>query len=216
MAPKTKKEEFDGVDVEKTSSGRLLKTVAVLLALLVITGAGFALGVYLKLIDIPGMAAKWKLHDYPVIGRYFTKPQMNFEPVSPDEQQTAADAAAASTPKSAALPPEEAAQAVKPAAGPAAELNKIELDKLAKARQQEENKRISKLARLYGGMKAEEAVKVLNELEDADVLAILNKMEEDQAAKILALMDAVRSARLTEIMLRGQTGISSPRSTVTN
>lgn len=214
MAPKTKKEEFDGVDVEKTSSGRKLKILAVLLVLVMITGAGFALGIYLKLIDLPGLADKWKLYDYPVVGRYFTNPQTNFEAVSADEQQ--APAQASDNASDPAVPPPQAVQTAPPATSPAAELNQLELDKLAKARQQEENKRVAKLARLYGGMKAEDAVNVLNELNDADVLAILNKMEEDQAAKILALMDASRSARLTEIMLRGFAGSAPARSIVTN
>ena len=73
---------------------------------------------------------------------------------------------------------------------------------MLKKQQQEENKRIGRLARLYGGMKPDEAVGILNRLDDAEVLAIMGKMEEDQVSKILPLFDSSRAARLTQSMMR--------------
>jgi flagellar motility protein MotE (MotC chaperone) len=74
----------------------------------------------------------------------------------------------------------------------------------AKAKQ-DEAKRISRLARLYGEMKADEAVPIINQLDDSTVLAIFGKMEDGQVAKILAQLDARRAARLTQNMLKGKT-----------
>lgn len=198
MAQKEKKREDNSITEEKKSSLNIFKIIAIILVLLMLSAVGFAVGVYLKLIDIPGMAEKWKLYDYPVIGQYFTKPQMNFEPVPIDDQQDPqAMAPGANPPVPTALPAIQQAN-------PPLIISDIEKEKLAKLKQQEDNKRISKLARLYGAMKAEDAVTVLNKLNDADVLAILNKMEDDQVSKILSLMEATRAARLTEIMLKGQ------------
>lgn len=198
MAQKEKKREDNSITEEKKSSLNIFKIIAIILVLLMLSAVGFAVGVYLKLIDIPGMAEKWKLYDYPVIGQYFTKPQMNFEPVPIDDQQDPqAMAPGANPPVPAALPAIQQAN-------PPLIISDMEKEKLAKLKQQEDNKRISKLARLYGAMKAEDAVTVLNKLNDADVLAILNKMEDDQVSKILSLMEATRAARLTEIMLKGQ------------
>ncbi|QJW48132.1 magnesium transporter MgtE [bacterium BFN5] len=203
MAQKEKKREDNSINEGKKSSLNLFKIIAIILVLLMLSAVGFAVGVYLKLIDIPGMAEKWKLYDYPVIGQYFTKPQMNFEPVPIDDQQDPqAMAPSANPPVSASLPALQQAN-------PTLVISDIEKEKLSKQKQQEDNKRISKLARLYGGMKAEDAVAVLNKLNDADVLAILNKMEEDQVSKILSLMEATRAARLTEIMLKGQSAATN-------
>lgn len=203
MAQKEKKREDNSINEGKKSSLNIFKIIAIILVLLMLSAVGFAVGVYLKLIDIPGMAEKWKLYDYPVIGQYFTKPQMNFEPVPIDDQQEPqVMTPSASPPVSATLPALQQAN-------PALVISDIEKEKLAKQKQQEDNKRISKLARLYGAMKAEDAVTVLNKLNDSDVLAILNKMEEDQVSKIMSLMEATRAARLTEIMLKGQSAATN-------
>lgn len=215
MAPKGKKEQFDIVEPVKPEAasrktGKLWKLIAVLLVLLMLTGAGFALGVYLKFIDIAGMVDKWNLQDYPVIGRYFTKQQTNFEPVdlNDEQQQPTAGNAAPVMPGQTAPP---AAQS-----NPVGQIDNAEIERLMKARQKEENKRISKLARLYGGMKAEDAVAVLSQLNDNDVLAIFSKMEEEQVSKLLALMEVDRAVRLTEIMLRGQPPLQSTEPLPTN
>ena len=60
----------------------------------------------------------------------------------------------------------------------------------------------AKLSKLYGAMKAEEAVAVFNNLEDEQVILILSRMEEDAAAKILAVIEPKRAARLTQTMIK--------------
>ncbi len=173
----------------------LLKATLVLLAVLMMAGGSLAAAMYLKFIDVDALAAKYNLASYPVIGRYFVKQAAtNFETVE--------------------LPPEDAAE--KPIPAPAAQTAPapapapvaVSADELkareAKAKQ-EEAKRISRLARLYAEMKPDEAVPILNQLDDPTVLAIFGKMEDSQVAKIMSLLDARRAARLTEDMLKGKT-----------
>ncbi len=93
-----------------------------------------------------------------------------------------------------------------PPAGTVAPLDVAERDKLEKARQQEEKKRISKLARLYEGMKPAEAVAILEKLDDDTIVAVVNRMEEENAAKVLAAFDASRAAAISEALLRNRTG----------
>jgi flagellar protein FlbB len=170
----------------------LLKITAALLVLLILAGSAVAAGVYFKLIDVAGLSAKYKLHEYPVIGKYFSQPLTNFETVEdlpPD--------------KSVDKPPAAGvAQAAPAPAPPVATPEEIKAN-LAKAKL-EETKRISRLARLYGEMKPDEAVPIMNQLDEATVLAIFAKMEDSQVAKILAQFDAKKSARLTQEMLKGK------------
>lgn len=176
---------------KKKSSRGLFIAIAVVLVLIMLTGGAIAAGIYFKLIDLPAIAAQYKLYDYPLIGKYFPKPATNFETVDLSDQ-----------------PPEEAkkqaAQEPLPAPLPPASKPEETKENIAKAKQ-EEAKRISRLARLYGEMKPDEAVPILKELDDPTVLAILAKMEDGQAAKIMALFDAKRAARLTQDMLKGKT-----------
>ena len=60
---------------------------------------------------------------------------------------------------------------------------------------------LSKTARIYSGMKPEEAVQILDNVEDDTVVELLRKMDEQQAAKILALMDSSRAAVLSRKLL---------------
>ena len=180
------------------SAGKVVKILIVLLVLLILAGIGFALGVYLKMVNIDNLANDLKLADYPIIGQYFSKAKTNFEPVelpAEPEQPAMAPVVVPSNPANqqlAGLPEEKKV------------LDEKELEKQMKLKQQEDNKRISKSARLYGAMKPEEAVPILNQMDDDTVLTILNKMEDEQVAKILALFDARRSANLTEQMIRGK------------
>lgn len=186
---------------------RKRKLLAVLLGILVLlmlaAGLGYA-GVYFKLVDVPQLAERYKLYDYPVLNRYFPKPATNFEMVDLEEPVT--DEAPAAAPAAQQIPaaPTAPPPAAQPPAVPAATAATApDTDQLAKLKQ-EEAKRISKLARLYGEMKPDEAVPILNQLDDPTVIAILSKMEDDQVAKILAQMDAGRAARLTQDMLKGK------------
>ncbi len=168
----------------------LLKFSAVLLLLLILAGSAVAAGVYFRLIDLTGISAKYKMHEYPLVGRFFPQPLTNFETVElPPETVTPDKPPTPGVAQAAPLPP--AATAADIAAN------------LAKARQ-EEAKRISRLARLYGEMKPDEAVTIMNQLDEATVLAIFAKMEDSQVAKIMAQFDAKKSARLTQEMLKGK------------
>ena len=66
----------------------------------------------------------------------------------------------------------------------------------------ETGKVYSKLSKLYGAMKPEEAVAVFNNLEDEQVVLILSRMEEEAAAKVLASLEPKRAARLTQAMIK--------------
>ena len=205
MAQDNKKKEVNSKEVNalsastKKPSRNILKIVMIVLVLLMLCATGFAVGVYLKFIDLQGIAERWKLYDVPVVGQYFSKPQMNFEPV-PIDDQTSTQITPPVIQNSGQAPLAANAQTV----NPMPTVIDPEKEKLDKAKRQEDNKRIARLARLYGTMKPEEAVAVLNQLNDNDVIAILNKMEEEQVSKILSRMDANRVARLTELILRGQ------------
>jgi hypothetical protein len=171
----------------KAKRGSSLIIAIVVLFLLLLFFISLYFGIYFKLIDLPQLAEKYHLSDSPIIGQYFPKPKENTEPSDlPPEQISNANATMPTAPN----PP--------PAPSPQ------DNAKLIAAAKQEETKRIGKLARLYEGMNPEEAVPILNQLDDTAVLAIFSKMDEDQIAKIMAQMDPKRAARLTQSMLKGQ------------
>jgi len=179
----------------KSKSGNILKIILILFILLILAATGFALGIYLKFIDVQELADKWNLSKYPVIGQYFSQPKSNFEPVDLEQQNPLV------------ISPNPIVPVVVPSETMLPEKRKIddsELQKQAKIKQQEEAKRISKLARLYSAMKPDEAVAILNRMDDETVLLILNKMEDEQVAKIMALFDARRAAIISQSMLRGR------------
>ncbi len=168
---------------------RLLKKAFILLILLGLGALGFAIGVYYEIFN-PSFIAGWKNSVNQATG----KPQTNFEPVDLGPTEASIGTAAAPAEIPAPLPPENQLLP------PANQANALDKEQLAKQMKQEENKRISKLARLYSNMKPEEAVPILNQLDDDTVVAILSRMEEDQAAKIITQFDARRAALLTTKM----------------
>lgn len=167
------------------------KKILIFFMLLILLGAGFAAGVYLNVIDLQKLNHTYKLYDYPFLSKYFPKPQTNFETI-PLEEQPSKEPAEPTVP---AAPPQPSVTEHK-------ETDKLDLERELKIRQQEEQKKLSKLARLYGAMKPDEAVIIMNQLDDQTVLAILSRMEDDQVAKILALLEAKRAAQLTQEMLK--------------
>lgn len=172
--------------------GSLFKKLLILFLILMLGGVGFALGIYLKFIDPQKILSNMKLHEYPVIGQYFAPPKTNFEPVELDNDSNLAD-----IPKPVIEQPVQQLTPVTP--------NEAEREKILKARQQEEIKKISKLARLYENMKPEEVVPIISKLDDTVIIAIFNKMDEAQVAKVMALLDADRAARLSQAMLKVKT-----------
>jgi len=186
------KEQAKAVDKTAHKKGHpFLIIVVVLLLLIFLAGVGFAAGVYLKFIDLPQIAQNLKLYNYPVIGQYFPQPATNFQTVK-------LPPSLANKPITLSKPP----VLVTPVATTPLPTGSEKEKMLQEAKEQ--NKRISKLARLYGDMKPAEAVDVLNLLDDDTVISILNKMDEDQVAKILAKFDPQRTARLTQSMLKGK------------
>jgi len=179
----------------KKKSGGILKVIVILLLLLILGAASFAVGIYLKYIDVQELADKWKVNEYPIIGQFFPQPKTNFEPVDLEEKNPVV------TPPSPVVPTVTQPDTIIPEKR---KVDDIELQKQAKIRQQEEAKRISKISRLYGSMKPDEAVPILNKMDDETVLLILSKMDDEQVAKILALFDAKRAAVLSQSMLRGR------------
>lgn len=184
----------------KKKLGTIFKLLLVIIILLLIAATGFAAGIYLNLIDKEGLTKSWKLNEYPIIGQYFSQPKTNFETVELEEEQSQVSPSF----ESKVMPPVMAIASEVPTTT-RGKIDESELQKQVKLKQQEEAKRISKLARLYGGMKPDEAVAILKELDDSSVLDILSKMEDEQASKILALFNPGRAAVLTQAMLRGKT-----------
>lgn len=197
MAEKKTKASSPVIEEQPKPRGSLLKKLLIAFVVLMLGGVGFALGIYLKLVDLPGLAKQWKLYDYPIVGQYFEKPQTNFEPVDLDPQENPVSPGA----QPAALP-SVVQQPLQPPQPPP--LTDVEKEKQAKAKMQEETKRVAKLARMYENMKPEEVVAILDRLDDATVLAVLGKMDEGQVAKVMGLMDPNRAARLSQSMLKGK------------
>ena len=179
----------------KEKSGSKLKIILIMMILLIIAVAGFAVGIYLKIIDMQGLADKWNLNEKPVIGQYFSPPKTNFETVELEQQSSIV------APTKPAVAPIVQPETMLPAVR---KIDDVEFQKQLKIKQLEETKRISKVARLYGAMKPAESVVILNSLDDETVLLILNKMEDEPVAKIMALFDARRAAALSQSMLRGR------------
>lgn len=180
----------------------VFKILSILLILCMLIAIGFAAGVYLKIIDIEKIASDANLAQHPVVARFL--PKTNFEPVElPEENAVPPQAVPAET-----KPLQPTTPVVPPAQVPAPNvITKEEVEQQTKLRQKEEAKRISKLARLYGGMKPEAAVAIMQEMDDTTVIAILGKMEEEQVSKVLALFDASRAARISQEMLRVQSTV---------
>lgn len=199
MAEKQKTPVANPKQPSPPGSGIGLKVMVILVTLLILVTIGFAAGVYLKFIDVEKLARDMKLDQYPVIGNYL--PKTNFETVELAEETIPAQQDVPVNPNQSQKPASvfPVPQVINPNL-----ITPEDLEKQAKLRQQEENKRISKLSRLYGSMKPDAATAIMKELDDATVLAIFSKMEEEQVAKILALFDSKRAASLTQDMLKGK------------
>ncbi|MDU2066228.1 MAG: magnesium transporter MgtE [Sporomusaceae bacterium] len=203
-------EEIEGAPPKKKR--RIFLILFVIFLLLLLLAVGFAIGIYLKLFDVQKTAEDLNLQDKPFIGRFFQKPKTNFDavdltpqsPVEPSPGNALTGSPMQPNPVPAVNPaasqvPGQVAPGTQPTApGVATDQN---LAKLAKQRQQEEAKKISKLARLYGNMKPDEAVPILSQLDNPTVVAVLNKMEEEQAGKILAQFEPARAAQISQAML---------------
>ena len=125
------------------------------------------------------------------------KPKTNFplvelnespKPTVPTGSTTTASSVLGSPAVAAAAPAQPAAGGGKPATVPAAGLDTAKV--------------YSKLSKLYGSMKPEEAAAIFNNLEDEQAIMILARMEEEAAGKVLATLEPKRAARLTQAMIK--------------
>ena len=170
-----------------------LKILFILILLLVLIAGGFALGVYLRLFDTKALNEEYRLHELPVVGEYFVPPAAG-EQHSTTETTTGTAAPMPSAPPVAAAP-KKAPESVK--------VTKEEIEKQQAQREAAEKKRVTKLARLYNDMKAENAAKVMETLDIDLCIAILQRMDEGNAAKVLAAFEPERAAQITQIMYEG-------------
>lgn len=203
MAIWKKSNESTTATIEKPNRFlRLIKILAFILLFLCLIIGGFFLGVYLRVFDVNTMNEKLELYKYPMIGEYFEKPE-NVEGKAQSDNVALNSKPEANLDAKQGLLKDNNVNGKKNSSGSVV-MTKEDIEKQMKLRQAEEKKRISKLARLYNEMKPEDAVKLLEQLDDNMVLAIMGKMEDDQVVQILPLFDTVRGANLTRIMYNGK------------
>jgi len=179
------------VKKKKKKGSKIVKVLLMLFLLFVLIVGGFALGVYLQLIDTQEANEKMRLYDLPVIGEYFVRPapseddmeKMPVEDAKPDKDKD--------------VKKDEKKESKKMV------ITKEEIEKQMKQREAEEKKRVSKLARLYNQMKPKDAAKAMDELDDDMCIAILQRMDEAVVAKIMTEFDEGKTARITRIMYAG-------------
>jgi len=171
---------------EKKGGGKkIFKIILMLFLLLVLVIGGFALGVYLRIFDTAEMNEKLGLYNLPVVGQYFVKPapqqeEMDEKPLEDVKPKT-----------------DDKKQSKK------LTLTKKEIEEQMKEREAAEKKRVSKLARLYNGMKPKDAAEAMDALDDDLAVTILQKMDEGTASKVLSEFEPAKAARLTQIIYEG-------------
>ncbi len=174
---------------------KLFKVFLFLFLLLILVAGGFAAGIYLQIFDTNEINEKMALYELPVVGQYF--------PAPPGAEKAQEEAAEPEKEKPAAAPQEEKKKEDAKQSKPV-NLTKEEIEKQTKEREAAEKKRVSKLARIYNGMKPQEAADAMAALDDDLTVAILQKMDESNAAKTLGKMEPDKTARLTKLMYEGK------------
>lgn len=182
---------------KKKKGSKIVKVLLVLFLLLVLIVGGFALGVYLQLVDTQEANEKLKLYDLPVIGEYFVRPapsEEDMEKLPVEDAKPSTDKDKDKDVKKSDKDKKESKKMV---------ITKEEIEKQMKQREAEEKKRVSKLARLYNQMKPKDAAKAMDGLDDDMCIAILQRMDEAVVAKIMTEFDDEKTARITKIMYAG-------------
>jgi len=180
--------------------GKLIKLLLLLLLLVVLVIGGFAAGVYFQVIDAEEANSKYELYKLPVVGDYFVKP------AGADEEADTVKAEGTEAVSKNVPPTQPAAPQTKPPEKKESKPVVVSKEDIEKQRQEQlaaEKKRVSKLARLYGQMKPQEAAQAMDALSNEVTVAILQRMDENQAAKVLAAFDAEKAASLTQIIYEG-------------
>jgi flagellar motility protein MotE (MotC chaperone) len=77
---------------------------------------------------------------------------------------------------------------------------KADIEELLKKQNDEENKRIASLVKIYEGMKAKDAARIFDTLDMDVLLQVMTKMSERKSAPILASMDAEKARNVTIMM----------------
>ena len=176
---------------KKKKGSKIVKVLLMLFLLFVLIVGGFALGVYLQLIDTQEANEKMKLYDLPVIGEYFVRPA----PSEDDMEKMPVEDAKPDKDKDVKKDDKKESKKLV--------ITKEEIEKQMKQREAEEKKRVSKLARLYNQMKPKDAAKAMDELDDDMCIAILQRMDEAVVAKIMTEFNEGKTARITRIMYAG-------------
>lgn len=182
---------------KKKGGSKIVKVLLVLFLLFVLIVGGFALGVYLQLIDTKEANEKLKLYDLPVVGEYFVRPAPSEDEMEKMPVEDAKPNADKDKEKDAQKPDKDKKESKKIV------ITKEEIEKQMKQREAEEKKRVSKLARLYNQMKPKDAAKALAALDDDMCIAILQRMDEGTVAKIMSEFEESKTARITQIMYAG-------------
>ena len=199
--------------------GKIVKFVLFLLLLVILAVGGFAAGVYFQLIDseqtqqVNEVLKLWKL---PVVGEYFEKPEgyVEEEEEKPEEESESTDKTKVETVNNNLPGGNQTAMAQnKPEQKKSKEVkvSQKDIEKQMQEREAAEKKRVSKLARIYEGMKAPDAAEALGYVDVDTAVLILQKMSEDAAGQILAAMEPTTAAQLTQMLFEGtQRRVGSP------
>ena len=187
--------------------GKIVKFLLFILMLLILAVGGFIAGVYFQVIDseqtqqVNEVLKLWKL---PVVGEFFEKPEGYVEEeeeivVEQEDNKDKVDTAKLPgnniSAKAEFKPEKKTSKDVK--------VSQKDIEKQMQEREAAEKKRVSKLARIYGNMKAEEAAEALGYVDADTAVLIMQKMDEDAAGKILAKMDPTLAAQITQMLYEG-------------
>ncbi len=187
---------------------KIFKFLLFILLLLILAVGGFAAGVYFQLIDseqtqqVNEILKLWKL---PVVGEYFEKPEgyvEEEEEPEPEDTETKVETVSNTNLKDG----NQTAMAMKKDESKKSKevkLSQKDIERITQEREAAEKKRVSKLARIYTNMKAEEAAEALGYVDADTAVLILQKMDEDAAGKILAKMDPGLAAQITQMLFEG-------------
>jgi hypothetical protein len=199
MSRKPDKEQTPELEEEQTGGGGILLWLLLGILLVMLLGGGLAIASFLGLFSVDGIVGKARqlpeqigqIRQMPVVAKYYPV-------LFPEKQTDPSETEAVSAPVT--FPPQPTAATVNP---PQPVLKQAPPpptpEAIAKAKA-EEDKKISRLARLYANMKPEEAAPIMKELDDDLVVSILFKMEDDQAARVLAVIEPQRAAKLTRLL----------------
>ena len=187
----------------KGKGKKFIKIFLVLFLLLLLIIGGFILGIYLQIIDSKEMNEKLGLYNLPVVGEYFEKPSPTAEEMENKPVEDVKPAAKDEKEKDKKDSDKKDSKDKKDQKDKKVVLSKQEIEKQMQEREAAEKKRVTKLARLYGQMKPQEAADAMKDLDDDLTAAILQRMEESQAAKVLAKFDSARAAQIAEVIYAG-------------